>query len=306
MGRRLILYISLVMVSTYLACSSQSSNQAQSILELTRPADGWKRNAEIREFTAGNLWEYINGAAEQFIVYGVQDVATTDYITDEGAELTVDVYRMKDPLNAFGVYSMERNSAGPFPPVGSEACWNGTSLFFYKGSCYVKMIAFDEDDALKPPILELAERIASVIPGEAWQPGELSAFPPQNLMAKSEKYYPANVLAQPFFSNGYTAQYNMEGEVVQAFVIFNGDEQAAAEAFNAYNSSLRNDGREFTNAGIGQESFFTTDSFYGKIVCARTGPVIAGAMGKFRDQDGKNLIEKLLENSLNMTRSSDQ
>ena len=292
--RRLLL---LTAIASLLYCSPQPTNQAEVVLEKVEAGEGWKRNAEIRTFTAADLWEYINGAAEQFVVYGVRDVATTDFITAEGAELTVDVYQMKDVLNAFGVYSLERNTGGPFPAVGSEGCWNGTSLYFYKGDYYVKMVAFDEDENLKPAIQNLAESIASVIPGEPWHPLELSVFPQENLIAKSEKYYPANVLAQPFFSNGYTAQYTSDEGDVQAFAIFTESPEAAQKSFEEYRQSLNDGERKFTDAETGEESFITTDSFYGRIVTARAGSIVAGAMGKLKDQSAKSLLTTLLANA---------
>ena len=59
---------------------------------------------------AENLWELIDGAADGFVTYGVQEVVTADYAqAGTGYEAVIEVYQMKDPLNAYGKYSEERN-----------------------------------------------------------------------------------------------------------------------------------------------------------------------------------------------------
>ena len=32
--------------------------------------EGWEKTSEVKTYTPDNLWEYINGAADQFIEYG--------------------------------------------------------------------------------------------------------------------------------------------------------------------------------------------------------------------------------------------
>ena len=126
------------------------------------------------------------------------------------------------------------------------------------------------------------------------------------MYAKSEKYYPANLLAQPFFSNGYTARYVFGGEEVQAFFVLSENAESAREAFNKYRASLEDGKRKFTVADTGEDSFLTTDSFYGKIMTATSGAVTAGVLGKFDDAAGKDLLAGLLAGVGKLPRSSTQ
>ena len=69
--------------------------------------EGWSRPGDVLTYDADNLWEYINGAAELFVEFGVQTCRTADLVSGE-VTVTVDLYDMGTPLNAFGVYERER------------------------------------------------------------------------------------------------------------------------------------------------------------------------------------------------------
>ena len=73
--------------------------------------EGWSVASEVHSYTADNLWEYINGAAELFVEYDVQTCYTGD-LASGGLVVTVDYYDMGTPLNAFGVYVRERPDPG--------------------------------------------------------------------------------------------------------------------------------------------------------------------------------------------------
>jgi len=56
---------------------------------------GWEKSGKTQTFDAANLYEYIDGGAEQYISAGVVGVATSDYKFQGSLEATVDVYTMK-------------------------------------------------------------------------------------------------------------------------------------------------------------------------------------------------------------------
>ena len=49
----------------------------------------WIRAAQIQMFNPGDLWEHVNGAAEQYLAYGFQDLATTRYTSDQTRTVVV-------------------------------------------------------------------------------------------------------------------------------------------------------------------------------------------------------------------------
>ncbi len=90
-----------------------------------------------QSYTADDLWKAINGAADGFLAYGVQDVVIANYSqAGTGSEAAVEIYQMKDALNAYGKYSEERNPDNRFIDVGNEGYSGGTTVNFWKGTYF--------------------------------------------------------------------------------------------------------------------------------------------------------------------------
>lgn len=291
-----ILYMLIFHTLIYLSCSTKGTDPVKSILETLSLDNGWTKTSEIRTFTAENLWEFIDGAAEQFVLYGVKSVATTDLANKgEKAEFSIELYEMPNALNAFGVYSLERNPKGSFLEVGTEGNWNGTSLFFYKNNYYVKIIGFEESKQLEQSVKYVAERLASVIPDPAEAPFTLTLFPQEGLKKHSEKYYTKNVLAQSYFSNGYTADYTIGKANCLLFFILCSGAQEATQDFLSYKKYLETNGNKpLSNVTIGEEGFSGTDSFYKKVLAFHQGSAVGGLLGDYDEKAANKIIEQLI------------
>jgi len=131
------------------ATAASGSPQLLALLPANDEVPGWTVTRAARSFTADNLWELINGAADGFVTYGVQEVVTADYTqAGTGYQAVIETYQMKDALNAFGKYAEERNPDYRFIPVGNEGYSGGTSVNFWAGQYYVKITTFQEKGAV--------------------------------------------------------------------------------------------------------------------------------------------------------------
>src|SRR5208283_838898 len=61
---------------------------------------GWEKTADTRVFAAKDLYQYIDGDAEQYIAAGVVTTSTADYKYKGQLEATTDVYTMGDSVGA--------------------------------------------------------------------------------------------------------------------------------------------------------------------------------------------------------------
>ena len=61
---------------------------------------GWEKTSDTRIFAAKDLWQYIDGDAEQYISAGVVSTSTSDYKYQGQLEAVVDVYTMGDSAGA--------------------------------------------------------------------------------------------------------------------------------------------------------------------------------------------------------------
>ena len=200
--RRLTLCLVLSMAALS-ACSSQGSDFPE--------VAGWAQPGEVLIYDADNLWEYINGAAELFIAYGVQSCRTTD-LTSGDLTVTVDLYDMGTPLNAYGVF--EREASGESIQL-SEATAAMVSppyqALLLKGSTYAKVNAFEGELTLAAG-QELLEALANSLPGQSSLPSELQLLPSGGIVAGTEAYQAEAFLGLTELTDCVFAEYAGERE----------------------------------------------------------------------------------------------
>lgn len=175
------------------------------------------------------LFEYIDGAAESYLAYDFRALVVGQYRKDgsPSQDLTVEVYDLASPRNAFGIYSTERYPESKFLPVGVQGYLEEGALNFLAGSFYVKLMAFEGGAETEKALLQTARLIAAKIAAPTDFPPLLAAFPRQNLVANSERFILKNFLGMSFLEAGYTARYRLGDAEFEAFFIEAGSEPRA-------------------------------------------------------------------------------
>ncbi len=263
------------------------------LLPVTGGAADWSQTKEPRRYGPGNLWEYIDGAAEQYLTYGFQELATAAYAhVSTQIEATADVYKMADPLNAFGIYAQERSSSCQAVSAGVEGCYAGGALTFWSGPYYVKLTSFKDSAEVKPALLVLASAVAGRLGAPGAPPVEIGVFPVKNLVPHSLKYVPKDVLGQSFLANAFEAQYQ-EGPSTHRLLMIDFDTpDAAAEGLARYKTFIGTGGKVTGDLRAPGEGGFTgTDSFYGAVCAVRSGRLVFVALGVPSHKAGLALIQ---------------
>jgi len=114
---------------------------------------GWEKGGKTQSYDAANLYEYIDGGAEQYISAGVVGVSTSDYKFQGNLEATVDVYTMKTADGVKTIFDADPPTAdSKSVPLGDAGRAYAQSVVFRKGPSLVRITAFDavpgESDAL--------------------------------------------------------------------------------------------------------------------------------------------------------------
>lgn len=155
----------------------------------------WARSGAIQHFTAANLFEKINGRAEEYLQFGVVALDTVTYTDrrEEGRFLDAFVYDMGKPANAFGIFSMERGRGAQPVALGEKGYRAGASCFFIRGRHYVQVVASDKGALLEEAGLKLARQLdAGLAPAAA--PAQAAPAPPG---VKPPSGAPSPAAAQP-------------------------------------------------------------------------------------------------------------
>ncbi|MBN2069914.1 MAG: hypothetical protein JW814_00540, partial [Candidatus Krumholzibacteriota bacterium] len=167
---------------------------------------GWERDGEMISYMADDLWEYINGSAENFLAYNFQKVVAQHYVNGAGGEIKVEIYAHETPLMAFGIYSRYRTAESRFSDTGNESFGDDYSLHFWKGKYYVKISAYDEGNS---SIEAFAQQVADRISEAGAVPEEIELLRVDGLSEKSITYLTGGVLGSGELPPAFTADYDI-------------------------------------------------------------------------------------------------
>ena len=282
------------------ATSAKASPDLLALLPAKNEVAGWDVSRAARGFTADNLWELIDGAADAFINYGVQEVVTADYTqAGSGFQAVVEIYTFKDTLNAYGKYSEERNPDYHFLTVGNEGYSGGTSVNFWSGLYYVKITAFQEKEAIQQEIVKLAQAIAAKVKTPGAEPREVSFFPKENQVAHTTLFIPKDVLAQSYFTNGFESRYKggAAGKDCKLVIITLDSADAAKDGLTRYRQAVSKDGKGIKDLKApGDGGFAGIDSYYGNMAAVRAGSRLAVALGAASEDAAKKQLTEVVKN----------
>lgn len=196
--------------------------------------NGWRQSAPIQGFSAENLYEYINGAADLYLNYDFQDLKVAEYRNAEKASVTVEIYRHRTPVHAFGIYSQERLQNGIFLDIGAQGYSEKGFLNFLTGKHYVKISSYKTGAKDEKVLLTFARKVAEKIGEKKSLPSILSSFPEEGRKINSEKFIAKNFLGYSFFHSGFTAEYDLSGKKFTLFVMPGANEKDCKNMIQQY------------------------------------------------------------------------
>jgi predicted small lipoprotein YifL len=255
------------------------------------PSSGWTRSKPSQPYSADNLWEFIDGAADTYVSYGVQQALGAGF-RQAGADVDVEIYDMGDALHAFGIYAQELPPSPQFVDAGAEGYTHGNVLRFWKGAYYVKLTSSAAAQPGPAGLTALAKGIAGKMPAGAALPGELSAFPAKNLVPNSKRFVPKDVLGQRSLGNGFEASYQDGAAVSRLVVVPFASPTDAAEAFARYRAFVSGGGT--VPPGAADEAFSGDDRFSGRVFAARAGATMAISLGAQAEAAAASLVGEYL------------
>lgn len=215
-------------------CGAVLSGQTPDPAGLFPEIADWQKKGAVENYLPENLYEYIDGAAENFIGYDFKQLAVQNYANDKGQALSVEIYFHGTAENAFGIYSSEKPLAGNYLELGGQGYVEAGVLNFVCAAYYVKISAFELGDKGQDVLTHLGRALADRIDARASLPEILRAFPGVGKITHSERFILNNFLGHDFLHAAYTADYRINGQNFQLFVIHAGSEAAARAMLEKY------------------------------------------------------------------------
>jgi len=246
-------------------------------------APGWTQHGPARSFEPDNLFEYMDGNAEGYLLY--RFVRMQGVTCRSGGDTIVfDVSEMADPEWAYGMFTANRDPDSPTEPLGMGGQILPRKATFAKDRYYVEFSAEPEKDhraALRAFALAMEKRIA----GRSRPPETLGWFPPERLKPDSVRLVPESVLGLRLLQRGYVAEY----EFGKAFLVAESSPEAAAGLM----AKLR---ARFTGnepAAVADEAFRAADRYLGGLCFFRKGRYIGGFANLKEGEDAAGAAARL-------------
>jgi hypothetical protein len=259
-----------------IAAASQTRQASPELSALVPKLAAWSLTEGPRSYFPDDLFEYIDGAAESYLSYDFRELLVADLEKKgAGATLTVEIYDMGLPLNAFGIFAAERYPDNKVVALGDLGYVEGEALNFLAGRFYVKMLAFGLGEATESTLGEAGAKVAGAIKVAGGVPGLVGAFPRDNLVARSEKYVKKNFMGYEFLHDGYVATYKSGVRELEGFFIDAGSDQAAEDMLTKLLAALAADNQTVEKLAQG----FHSRNRYGQhLYIGQVRGVLCGAM----------------------------
>ncbi|MBE3099126.1 MAG: hypothetical protein IMZ44_18580 [Planctomycetes bacterium] len=242
-------------------------------------------------FYGENLFEYINGGAEAYHQYEFAALAHQKYRIGD-LELTVDIYDMRDALNAFGIYASERAPGYNYIPIGAEGYLNEPVLNFQQGAYYVKLAAFSRAGRSAAQLERAARSVSAKIGTGKTLPATFALFPSANRAPRSERFVRRSPLGHDYLAPMFQADYASGGRKVTLALSDAGNAREAVARAKTLEEHFRKAGKVGTAAPAAPGAFRGVSRYDGEMIWAARGRFVALLIGTA--PGGDDLFVRLL------------
>jgi len=216
----------------------------QEYLAALEEVQGWKRADKPRLYTSETLFGYMDGEAELYFTYNLQNLAMQEFQAAGKENLVIELYEVAAPADAYGLFTYYRTGA-PVSVGKGGAKDSGRRVSFWQGRYYGRVFAMrgELDDET---LLTFAQRLTARLPQEGEPPQFISSLPAQGLQAESIKFFhdkmaqnnviwlvPENILNLSRETDAVVADYRRGSSVLRLLVVRYLDANAAAAALQA-------------------------------------------------------------------------
>ncbi len=215
----------LVLILNYSYVSGQDINFPE--------LSGFKLITKYPVYEPSNLWDFINGAADNYLALGFVDLHVAEY--KKGREsIKLEIYRHNSPVMAFGIYASERSPSFSFIELGAQGYRIDGAINFFKGNYYVKIRTYSDREKILSSAGALAERVAMTLEGDNIMPAPLSKFPSEGKQANTEKYVNESILGHGFLNRAFSANYILGPDTFTLYLFTNPSEADNLKMIGSY------------------------------------------------------------------------
>ena len=260
---------------------------------------GTKPLSDTEFYNADNLFEKIDGRAPAYQNYNVQQLRCRSFAVDAAAGSYVDVYeyRFDNPIDAFGMFSLERDPKGDALDFAPDGYSGAMGYFFRQGAVYVQVIASDQKPATLALTKAIAQDRAKEIPADDSGLAGRRKLPADGMIADSVSFVPENAQGQSALKDVFQARYKFNGAELPFFVMV-GTPDEAAKAWQSFQDFCGRFGKTESLPDLNGGKLFRAQLFgKWKVIYLRAGE-LGGAFDAADSDQARAFVEKYLRGEL--------
>ena len=224
-------------------CESSKTVSLPDVLPGAGAIPGWTPAGDMRAFNRETIYDLVDGQADAYFAYGFEQVAVRDYNNAAGAVLSVEVWQVATPADAYGLFTAGRSGAPVAVGSGGDSD-PGRRLAFWQDRYFVRVRARQEvPDA---DLSAFAKRVASALPAGGEIPVIVNRLPRDGLAERSEVFFHEessiqgelwlggkNLLGLGPRTNGVLARYTVGGGAARLLLVQYPNAPAASAGLDA-------------------------------------------------------------------------
>jgi hypothetical protein len=261
--------------------------------------EGIKPMSATEFYTSDNLFEKIDGRAPAYQDFHVRQLRCRSFSVVAAAGSFVDVYeyRFDSPVDAFGMFALERDPKGKPLDFAPDGYSGEMGYFFRQGAVYVQVIASDEKPGTLALTTAIAQNRAKELPADDGGLAGRRKLPVAGMIADSVAFVPENAQGQAAFKDVFQAKYNFDGAELPFFIMVAppGD---AAKAWKSFEDFCGRFGKAQPLPDVNGGKIFSAQVFgKWKVVYQRDGEL--GGVFDAADADkARAFVEKYLRGEI--------
>jgi hypothetical protein len=148
--------LSLVLIFCIVLCSFTSISQEIPEITAEEFSDFTLNRNEC--FDGGSLWGYMNGGADIYLEYGFEKLRVEEF-SNEDETIKLEIFKMDDPISAFGIYSIKTFKCEQSNLVTTTDCLNRFQFQLLYGNYYIQLINESGSENAKQTLISMAETL---------------------------------------------------------------------------------------------------------------------------------------------------
>jgi hypothetical protein len=186
--RAAVSFFPILLLALATGCSQSSIPEPEKALPDVASMQGWTPLGDVQTYDRKTLFDYIDGSSEYFFTYSFEKLAMRQYRNAAGLELIVEIWRLSNSSDAYGLLS--GHPGGIAVPIGhaNEALLeSGSRLYFWQDRFYVVLTAtttLSDGD-----LTSVAQLISDALPVGGARPALVGRLPAGQLVPGSTKFF---------------------------------------------------------------------------------------------------------------------